>query len=61
MLQPQLFADRSAGHGGFLYAGEFISEAQEAQLLELIRALPFEQAQYREWRARRRIVSFGGR
>ena len=61
MLQPQLFADRSAGPGGFLYAGEFISEAQEAQLLELIRALPFEQAQYREWRARRRIVSFGGR
>jgi len=36
-------------------------QCQEAQLLEVIRTLPFEEAQYKEWRARRRIVSYGGR
>ena len=46
---------------GFRYAPEFLSAAQEAHLLLQIRALPFAPAQYREWHARRRIVSFGGR
>lgn len=31
------------------------------QLLEHIRVLPFCEAQYKEWNARRRIVSYGGR
>jgi alkylated DNA repair dioxygenase AlkB len=35
--------------------------AEEAALLAIIRDLPFEFAQYREWTARRRIVSYGGR
>ena len=61
MIQAQLFAAASASPPGFTYAPEFLSLAQEAQLLEIIRALPFEEAQYKEWRARRRIVSFGGR
>jgi alkylated DNA repair dioxygenase AlkB len=60
-MQAQLFTGTADGPDGFAYAREFISEAQEAQLLELIRELPFEEAQYKEWRARRRIVSFGGR
>lgn len=45
---------------GFVYVADFLTLAQEAQLLELIRALPFHAAQYKEWQARRRIVSFGG-
>lgn len=61
VVQAQLFAALPAGPPGFTYAQEFLSIAQEAQLLEVIRTLPFEEAQYKEWRARRRIVSFGGR
>lgn len=61
MTQAQLFAASPAGPPGFTYTPQFLSLAQEAQLLEVIRTLPFEEAQYKEWRARRRIVSFGGR
>jgi len=61
VLQAQLFEASPAGPAGFTYAPQFLSVAQEAQLLETIRTLPFEEAQYKEWRARRRIVSFGGR
>jgi len=61
VIQAQLFAASPASPPGFTYAPQFVSVAQEAQLLEAIRALPFEEAQYKEWRARRRIVSYGGR
>jgi alkylated DNA repair dioxygenase AlkB len=61
VIQAQLFAAPTPWPEGFSYAPEFLNTAQEAQLLEVIRTLPFEEAQYKEWRARRRIVSFGGR
>ena len=61
MSQQPLFASPAVLEDGFRYAAEFLTGPEEAQLLELIRALPFEQAHYKEWRARRRIVSFGGR
>jgi alkylated DNA repair dioxygenase AlkB len=61
VTQAQLFAASSAWPPGFTYAPEFLSVAQEAQLLEVLHTLPFEEAQYKEWRARRRIVSYGGR
>jgi alkylated DNA repair dioxygenase AlkB len=61
VIQAQLFEEQPASPAGFLYVSEFLRVAQQARLLELIRALPFEEAQYKEWRARRRIVSFGGR
>jgi hypothetical protein len=61
VTQAQLFdADRDPPEG-FVYIARFMSVAQEAQLLAHIHTLPFEEAQYKEWRARRRIVSFGGR
>ncbi len=59
--QAQLFSVPVDGPAGFVYAPAFIGESEERTLLELIRELPFEAAQYKEWRARRRIVSFGGR
>jgi alkylated DNA repair dioxygenase AlkB len=59
--QRELFAAPAAWPEGFRYAPEFLSAAQEEALLLQIRALPFAPAQYREWHARRRIVSFGGR
>lgn len=61
VTQRELFALAPAEPPGFTYAPEFLSAPEETQLLGLIRALPFEEAQYREWYARRRIVSFGGR
>ncbi len=61
MNQRELFAAPAAWPEGWRYAPGFLSAAQEERLLLHIRALPFEPAQYREWRARRRIVSFGGR
>jgi len=45
---------------GLVYQPEFVSSAEEAELLALIRALPLKEAQYLQYTARRRIVSFGG-
>ena len=44
---------------GLVYEPEFIAEAEEASLLAAIATLPFEEAKYREYTARRRIVTFG--
>lgn len=46
---------------GYAYEADFLSEAEEAALLREIQRLPLAQAQYRQFRARRRIVSYGGR
>lgn len=46
---------------GFVYVPEFISPAEESALLHAFGSLPFEEAAYREWKAKRRIVSYGGR
>jgi alkylated DNA repair dioxygenase AlkB len=61
VTQQELFGASAPLPDGFAYAPDFLSATQEQELLEAIRALPFEQAHYRQWRARRRIVSFGGR
>jgi len=37
-----------------------MTHAEESELLAVIRTLPFKEAQYREFTARRRTVSFGG-
>jgi len=59
--QSDFFARGAALPEGFVYAANFLSAAEEAALLQELQALPFEAAPYRQWRARRRIVSFGGR
>jgi len=61
VTQRELFAAAAAASiPGLCYAPEFLSGPEEAELLALIRELPFHEAQYKEWHARRRIVSFGG-
>jgi alkylated DNA repair dioxygenase AlkB len=45
---------------GLTYQPGFLSAEEEQQLLETIRTLPLEAARYKEYRARRRVVSFGG-
>jgi alkylated DNA repair dioxygenase AlkB len=61
MPQQELFGARADLPPGFTYAPQFLGADEEAQLLKMVRALPFEAAQYRQWQARRRIVAFGGR
>jgi alkylated DNA repair dioxygenase AlkB len=45
---------------GFIYQPQFVTSAEEAELLQLIRTLPLKEAQYLQYTARRRIVSYGG-
>jgi alkylated DNA repair dioxygenase AlkB len=62
MTQAELFPtpDRPFAEG-FAYEADFLNADEEQLLLERIRALPFASAQYKEFRAKRRVVSYGGR
>jgi alkylated DNA repair dioxygenase AlkB len=44
---------------GLEYHPEFLNSDEEGELLELIRALPVQEAQYKEFTARRRTISYG--
>jgi len=46
---------------GFVYEPEFLGREEENFLLRTAESLPLQEAQYREWQAKRRIVSYGGR
>jgi alkylated DNA repair dioxygenase AlkB len=59
VAQAELFACERFLPEGFRYAAGFLTPARERELLEHFRELQFHEAQYKEWRARRRIVSFG--
>ena len=63
--QPDLFATEGAPPQelppGMRYAAEFLSVADEQSLLEHIRALPLKNAEYLQYTARRRVVSYGGK
>jgi alkylated DNA repair dioxygenase AlkB len=45
---------------GLGYEPDFLSMEEEAGLIALITALPFEAARYKGYTARRRVVSYGG-
>jgi alkylated DNA repair dioxygenase AlkB len=59
--QPQLFATGPDLPSGMVYQRAVITAAEERHLLECFNALVFSEAQYKEWTAKRRIVSYGGR
>src|SRR5689334_12929064 len=59
--QGELFAASSSLPDGFLYRSEFITRDEEASLIAQIQALPLAEAKYKEYTARRRTVSYGGR
>jgi alkylated DNA repair dioxygenase AlkB len=61
VTQRELFAPSRADPPGFTYVADFLDAAEEGELLAAFSTLPFKEAQYKEWHARRRIVSFGGR
>ena len=46
---------------GMLYEDRFLSSAEEAELIAEIAELPLEEAQYKQYTARRRILAFGSR
>ena len=62
--QLALFAGPARGDepglpAGWAYCTDFISGAEEAELLAAIAALPLEEARYRGYVARRRVAHFG--
>jgi alkylated DNA repair dioxygenase AlkB len=62
MTQAELFPTPTRPFAeGFVYEADFLNADEEQLLLEHIRALPFANAQYKEFRAKRRVVSYGGR
>ena len=58
--QSELF-DEYGGPDGLLYRPRFLSSDEEGELLDAIRALPLREAEYKQWKAKRRIVSYGAR
>jgi alkylated DNA repair dioxygenase AlkB len=59
MKQGTLFAVAPKLPAGMLYVQEFISREEEARLLAEIAELPLHEAQYKEFTAKRRIMSYG--
>jgi alkylated DNA repair dioxygenase AlkB len=60
-VQQALFQPDAWLPEGFRYQEGFLTVDEEQTLLAIIRTLPFQQAQYKEFTARRRVVSYGGR
>jgi alkylated DNA repair dioxygenase AlkB len=59
--QPQLFSAPPDLPAGMVYQRAVLTAAEECHLLECFSALAFREAQYKEWSAKRRVVSYGGR
>lgn len=59
MMRPMAASHRQQPQG-WTYDTDFLTALEEDALLAEVRALPFQASQYRQWQARRRIVSFGG-
>ena len=60
--QAQLFAQSHVPDiTGLRYEPDFLTTADELALLGVIRGFALKEAQYRQWQANRRIVSFGGK
>ena len=57
--QQALFNGVQAGPPGLRYEPDFIDVDEERSLLETIQVLPFREAEYRGYSAKRRIVSYG--
>ena len=57
--QGELFQERSELPSGLVYMPQFLSEAEERQILDGIATLDLREATYKEYTARRRVASFG--
>ncbi|MDQ7759008.1 alpha-ketoglutarate-dependent dioxygenase AlkB [Xanthomonas sontii] len=61
-MQKQLFGEEPirSSINGLVYQEEFLSEQEQQELIDIIRSLPLHAAQYKQYLARRKVVSFGG-
>lgn len=60
-MQTDLFAQEEiVAIPGLRYQPDFLSREEEEALLAVIRTLPLHPARYKEYQARRQIVSYGG-
>jgi alkylated DNA repair dioxygenase AlkB len=59
MAQGFLFEGESALPSGLVHREDFLTPAEEAELLAGIRTLELREAQYKEYTAHRRVASFG--
>ena len=59
--QADLFSPQPSLPEGFRYEEAFLDVHEEQLLLASLAALPLQEAQYKDWTAKRRIVSYGGR
>jgi alkylated DNA repair dioxygenase AlkB len=59
MRQADLFAPARPLPDGLVYQPDFLSAEEEAHLLAWIATLPLAEARYKEFTAKRRIVSYG--
>ncbi|MEO8307641.1 MAG: hypothetical protein ABI616_06330 [Pseudomonadota bacterium] len=59
--QPDLFPASPLLPTDMICRDEFITPDEERELIDAIGTLPFHEAAYKEWSARRRVVSYGGR
>src|ERR1700756_829512 len=59
VAQAQLFDARDAYPHGFAYETEFITRSEEQALLAEFANLPFSEAHFQQYTARRRVVRFG--
>jgi len=46
---------------GYVYEPDFLSDTEEASLIDQVRKLPLKEAEYKQFQAKRRIHSYGGR
>jgi alkylated DNA repair dioxygenase AlkB len=60
-IERDLFGPITTLPAGFRYEENFLTHAEETELLTSVRGLRLEHAQYKEYSARRRVASFGGR
>jgi len=56
--QAELFADASLPRG-LVYRPAFVAHDEESALLDVVAALPFREARFQQYTARRRVVGFG--
>ena len=58
-MQADLFRTEHELPEGFAFQPEFLARTEESSLLDSIRALPLNEAKYKQFTARRRTVSYG--
>ena len=59
MKQGELFGSLQRLPVGLVYEADFISREEEAALLTEISSLPLQEAKYKDYTAKRRIMSYG--